>query len=54
VVTAVRGDNGASDFEGEDNEPLPLFEELRDEDTTVRPELEPDEFDIGNGEDGAT
>jgi hypothetical protein len=50
VVTAMRGDAGASDFEGEDNEP-PLFEELRDKDTTVRPELEPDDSD---GEDGAT
>jgi hypothetical protein len=30
-----------------------LFKELRDEDTTMRPELELDETDIG-GEDGAT
>jgi hypothetical protein len=36
VVVAAR-DSGASDFEGEDNEPLPLFEELRGEDAAVRP-----------------
>jgi hypothetical protein len=50
----VRGDSGASDFEEEDNEPLPIFEESRDKDTAVRPELEPDKTDIGNGVDGAT
>jgi hypothetical protein len=49
VVTPMRGDGRASGFEGEDNEP-PLFEELRDEDTTVRPELE---LDDSNGENGA-
>jgi hypothetical protein len=52
AVTAVRrrGDNGSSDFAGEDKDRLvPVFDEPRDDDTTVRPELDPDEPDMGRG-----
>jgi hypothetical protein len=46
-VKAVIGEIGTSGFVRDDSEPLPLFEEPGEEETAVRPELEPDEPEIG-------
>jgi len=45
VVVGLRWEVGTSGFVGDDNEGLPLLEEPRDEDTAVRPELDPGEAD---------